>query len=258
MRKKYLIVAPTYTPLSAGIKALYLLRNFLVASGEDASISPMGVLQPKVSDDVIVVYPEIIEGNPLQAKHVVRWLLYYAGRYRGNFRFPDTDMVWGYTTRIAIHYGTFNVMFLPTVDENIFIPAPGVERFGSCFYAHKFQNFYHGKVSLTDSEEIKNPGQSQEEIVRILQSRQIMYAYEDTALIIESVLCGCPVVCIPNKFWPECCGLGDFRSGIAWGFEELDKAKETVGEARENYKILKENFLSQLESFIKKTQSSSQ
>lgn len=266
MRKPYHIVAPAYTEKSAGVKALHMLCDALNKRGETALIVPMDlpVVSPALDtpialrpdEEAIVVYPEIIEGNPLDAKHVVRWLLYYAGTYRGNKRFLETDMVWGYTTRIAADYGTGDVLFLPTVDENFFVPPSAeVEREGTCYYAHKHRTFYGGTpAQVSGSVEITNPGQSRDEVLRLLQTSKVFYTYEDTALMIEAVLCGCPVICVPSEHFKEGCGLDDFNAGIAWGLAEFGKALTTLGEARYRYQLLKDVFEAQLTKFIDKTQ----
>lgn len=257
MNKPYIIFSPPYTDSSAGVKALHFLCDALRAAGEEASIARMDMSCKTVSDDSIVIYPEIVDGNPLQAKHVVRWLLYYAGCYRGNYRFPETDMVWGYTKRIARDYGTNNVLFLPTVNENIFVPPPeGTKRNGSCFYARKYKWIFNGPLHGTTNQsvEITNPGQSREEIIRLLQTSEIFYAYEDTALLIESVLCGCPAVFIPNPKFPECCGMEEFSAGIAEGADNIVFALESVSGARSAYTAIKESFPVALNNFIKSTQ----
>ena len=266
MRRHYHILAPAYTEKSAGVKALHMLCHALNEAGETAGIVPMDMpgtnpalntpLITALDDNAIAVYPEIVEGDPLGYKNVVRWLLYYAGRYRGNTTFPTTDKVFGYTTRIARDYGTKDVMFLPTIDETYFIPpAKGTVRKGSCYYAHKYRTFYGGSPGdVLGGVEITNPGQSREEVLRLLQTSEVFYAFEDTALMIEAVLCGCPVVCLPNEHFKEGCGLDDFRPGIAWGLEEFRRAVDTVGEAHKRYALLKFTFQAQLKYFIERTQ----
>ncbi len=261
MRKPYIIYAPPYSSLSAGIKALHMLNDALNADGYLSITLPMGVAESiNVDPEAIVIYPEIVVGNPLNAKHVVRWLLYYAGRYRGNRDFPDTDLCVGYTKLIAKDFGTNAVLFLPTVDETVFTPPPyGTIRKGSCFYAHKHRTFYGSTINPDMAgTEITNPGQSRDEIIRILQTSEVMFAYEDTAMIIEAVLCGCPVVCVPSPQWPECCGMEDFSAGIAWGMDEYNEAKRTLPDARKHYADLKEGFKVQLREFIERTQAWSQ
>jgi len=256
-RRTYVIHAPPYTELSAGAKALWMLRDALRARGEKAEVVEFGAVWAEgLEDGEIAVYPDIIDGNPLGAYRVARWLLYFAGAYRGNRVFPKQDQVWGYTTRIARDYGTGRVMFLPTVDETVFVPPPeGTARKGACFYAHKHRTFYGGSPrDVLGAVEITNPGQSREEIIRLLQTSEVFYAWEDTALIIEAVLCGCPVVCMPSDYFREACGLEDFSAGIAWGMEEFGRAIATVGEARRRYALLKDTFEKQLDRFIEETQ----
>lgn len=252
MRRPYHIYAPEYTEQSAGAKALHFLARELSAAGETITIVPFG-RDALPSVGAIAIYPEIIVGNPLGASRVVRWLLYYAGRYRGNHEFPHRDKVWGYTTRIARAFGTDKVLFLPTIDEKIFVPPTSGTRAGACFYAHKYRSFY-GKVPDAHGVEITNPGQSREEIIRLFQTSEVFYTYEDTALTIEAALCGCPVVCLPSEVFPECCGLEEFNAGIAWGVDEITKAQDTVRNAHEQYAGLKANFKTQLSAFIQDTQ----
>lgn len=120
----YFIVSPPFTEKSAGVKVLHMLCHALNVSGLRAYMIAMNTpphggetycsqyLAPALTleakhyyaaarIDPIVVYPDIVSGNPLSATRVVRWLLAYAGAYGGDKTFAATDHIWSYSTRIA-------------------------------------------------------------------------------------------------------------------------------------------------------------
>ena len=49
MTRQYLIYSPPLTQLSAGVKALHMLRDKLESAGHKATMVPMGVCQVKLS-----------------------------------------------------------------------------------------------------------------------------------------------------------------------------------------------------------------
>ena len=112
---------------------------------------------------------------------------------------------------------------------------------------------FYGKTPEPHGVEITNPGQSREEIIRLFQTCEAFYTYEDTALIMEALLCGCPVVCVPSESYPEMCMADEFSAGIAWGIDGLNAAKESVHEFRQQYACMKEVFKDQLKMFIQET-----
>ena len=115
---EFLVVAPPYTRNSGGVMALHYLchllndigiahiwpmplgqvlsyankadfdiiktietnrlNNFAVAPHLNTPIFKGNTLQ----NNLIIVYPEIVHGNPLKGKNVARWLLYYSGHHR--------------------------------------------------------------------------------------------------------------------------------------------------------------------------------
>ncbi len=106
---KFLIATAAYTHLSGGILVLHQLCDALCCAGHDASLvffhdgeaphfkwavsaNPAhygpGLQHAQIPmenataglrtylDEGITIYPDLIEGNPLDAKHVVRYFLY--------------------------------------------------------------------------------------------------------------------------------------------------------------------------------------
>ena len=48
------------------------------------------------NSDTVVIYPEILKGNPLKAKHVARWILYFPGANGGDKTYDANEFVFTY------------------------------------------------------------------------------------------------------------------------------------------------------------------
>lgn len=91
-----------------------------------------------IYDNTIVVYPEIIYGNPLKAKIVCRWILYDPNK-RGGYRLLNT---WN-KNDILCSYGTYNAglnckikLNIADFNENIFL-FNNLNRTKKYFLIHK-------------------------------------------------------------------------------------------------------------------------
>jgi hypothetical protein len=139
----------------------------------------------------------------------------------------------------------------------VFVALPGVERTLTCFYSHKHR-LLGGRLTddVRHSTEITRQ-MPRADVVRLLQHSQRFYAYEDTFLIMEAVLCGCPAVLLPGETFRECHTLEDFgTNGVAWGNEPetVMAAQATVALGREDYLKVMARFWVQLERFVRETQ----
>lgn len=95
----FTIVAPPYRDTSGGIMVLHELQKRIINLGYNCIIdenfhSPK-ILSESEALNTVVIYPEIVMGNPTKAKHVVRWLLNTPGVIGGDeFSWGDTDLVY--------------------------------------------------------------------------------------------------------------------------------------------------------------------
>jgi hypothetical protein len=288
LKRPYYIVAPHFTQASAGIRVLYMLCHHLNLKGEKAYIlfntyhknsdEYYNYLAPHLNSDIhgfykksnlepIYIYPETIKGNPYKALHIVRYVLNYPGLLGGGTRYDNNELVYTYSEalRASLNHHDGGVLYIPACDDAIFYPPTNKEhvRYRKCFYAAKYQDIHQGKLfDLTnDCFEITRgrlDSPTQREMADILRESEILYVYENTSVATEAVMCGCPVVFIPNDFLTEpplaLKETGD--DGIAWGTEEKDilKAKETVHSAYQKYLDSCEKFYKDLDKFIKTTQ----
>lgn len=284
-RHPYYIVTARYVRTSAGVKALHLLCHALNGMGERAhivtypsyppefAVNPT-LVTPLLTHNVvrsdferglcpITVYPEVIDGNVFCAPFVVRYLLNFPGVLGGNAKYPESELCVGYSESITKSVPQARAtLFIPASDPVIFTPYPKIRREGTCFYAGKYKYFHGGKLfSITkNSVEItrhKSDSQTAEQIAQIFRKSELFYCYENSALAIEAVLCGCPVVFLPNEYFDQVIAVQEHGwDGMAWGVnpQEIDRAKSTVDSGRMNYLRLYGLFREQLRNFVDLTQ----
>lgn len=286
-RNPYYIVTARYARTSAGIKALHFLCHALNRMGEQAFLivhphfPPYLSTLPTLNTPVltkrtmdyhraqgltpITIYPESIKGDPMRAPFIVRYVLNYAGVLGGDTQFPEAEYCISYSAAIAATLpDSKQTIFIPASDPNFFVPpAPGSKRQGACFYAGKYKNYHGGKTfAVTDGlieivRDRKNE-QTPEQIRDLFQQCERFYCYENSALAIEAMLCGCPVVFLPNEFFTDLIGKAEHGTeGYVWGDGDaagFKRAQETVGLARERYLSLFERAEEVLADFVASTQ----
>ncbi|OIN47891.1 hypothetical protein BLL37_10660 [Pseudomonas azotoformans] len=213
----------------------------------------------------ITVYPESIKGNPMRAPFIVRYVLNYAGLLGGDALFPEAEYCISYSAAIAATVpNSKQTLFIPASDPNFFKPpAPGAKRQGGCFYAGKYKNYHGGKTfavtdGLVEIVRDRDDEQTPEQIRDLFQQSERFYCYENSALAIEAMLCGCPVVFLPNEHFTELIGKGEHGTeGYVWGDNDaagFERAQNTVGLARERYLSLYGLAEDVLADFVAQTQ----
>lgn len=276
----YYIVALDYIQQSAGIRALHYLCHALNESGAEAYVTCPGTAShlrtPVLDENVlhrhhlagrkpIVIYPEIVSGDPFSAGGlVVRWLLNQPGHIAGDTTFPDTDLIFAYSPIYLPEGMTGRILHLPTCDLSLFNNDDNQydeARDHVCFYAHKYlhsggqlTDHVNGAVSLCKDVKLTHA-----EIAATLRRSKLLYVYEPTALITEALLCGCPVAIIESDFWRN--NLSGFKCPVDDGVtmdlspEGLTIARENARKFRAKYEgsVMREAW-AQLDRFVNYTQ----
>ncbi len=282
----FYIVAPPYVRISAGVRVLHLLCHSLNRLGHTAYLLMYpampwrahqicaDLMTPVLTHDVakshferglspIMVYPETVAGNPFGSPCIVRYVLNFPGLLGGNKVYADDELCFSYGEVLAAHTrNPTNILFLPAIDtRNYYPPSGGQKRSGTCFYADKYQVAHKGKLfDITkDSIEItrdKPDSQTPQQIAELFRKSELFYVYENTALAIEAVLCGCPVVFLPNEHLTDMIALKEIgNDGYAWGADpiEIARAKATVAQGAQNYLKSYTAYWEDLDKFIKQS-----
>lgn len=284
----YYIIAPRYTRTSAGVRVLYKLADLINRQGgtafiflwpsfnKDVAASPMDVA-PFLTKSIaeyhyrngitpIIVCPEIMRVSRFDPPVRVRYMLNYYGLLAGNDSLDADDYILSYSDRIAeeiVINKPKGTLFIPVSDPAFYCPPSGAPiRSGGVFYAGKFKYRFGGETfPVTDNmPEItrdRPDSQTPEEIRSLFQSAEFFYCYEDSALAIEAILCGCPTVFLPNEHFKGPLGAKELNGlGYAVGTspEQLAHARLTVVAAREHYLKLLDGLKPQVAAFISDTQ----
>ncbi|MCX5510534.1 glycosyltransferase [Pseudomonas sp. BJa3] len=271
----YYIYAPDYRRSSAGIRVLHMLCDALNRSGQEAYVTAAvlnpDLMTPRLSADIIarhdaqglspiVIYPEIIDGNPLNGNTVVRYLLNRPGFLHGQGLYDEDDILFSYTKPLLLPgMSDDRVLYLPGPDLTVFCPpADPAKRIPGkvCYYQGRSGQAPIDPALLpADAIEITSRWpQSWEELADLFQQCEYFYCTEASALAGEAALCGCLGVVIPNEWAPL--KLESTAYGVAWGTEpaEIDRARSTNHLLRERLLKAQVDFWPALDHFIELTQ----
>lgn len=275
--RPYFIYANDFIYKSAGVKLMHYLCHLINQAGYRAYITPCitsPILNtPLLTNDVVEyyqlngvepigIYGERVSGNPLNTKSVVRYLGNYINHFNDIVSYNDKDLILSYSEGMNLQSDEEIVLHIPLVDTNIFkYPNEKITRKGSLVYAGKYVDVHGGDLlpehknlyQITRASNSETP----EQLKDLFQKSEVLYVYENTALSIEAVLCGCVVVLVPNKYFDKIIGESEYkRLGMAWGTDrlEVDRAKNTVIDAKINYQKLIDQIPNQLNFFLERSQ----
>lgn len=265
---KFVIVTPGYDDNAGGIVVLHQLCDRLNHLGHEAYLWPLykPVLSftnpfktlylffryfrktlkygfkknPKLNtltasyrdlENAIIVYPEVIVGNPLRAKYVVRWLLHKPGYNNGGkIDFGANDLFFYYDkafddSRYNKH--PENHLHIISQRSDVYKITNHDTRHGTCYLLRKG---YKREIvhDTTDSRLIDSL--SHEDTARIFNEAEYCISYDTyTMYNVYAAMCGCIPVVIPEKgitkeqWQPN----EENRYGIAYGFEDVAYAVQT-------------------------------
>lgn len=288
LRNPYYIVAPRYIQTSGGVRTLFRLADWINKSGGTAfiflwpyfnhelAVSPMDVaplLTKKIVEyhfqnglTPIVIYPETVRVSRFNPPVRVRYLLNYNELLFQNEPLEADDYLLFYSQAIADQVTVekpSRLLFLPVSDTVFFSsPAEPVCRSGGAFYAGKYKYRFGGKTfpiteGMPEITRDRPDSQTPEQIRDLFRRIEFLYCYEDSALALEAILCGCPVVFLPNEHFTAPLGGNELKFlGFAWGSspEQMCHAQKTVVAAREEHLRRLDEVNDQVLEFIKDTQ----
>ncbi len=246
-------------------KLLFSLKKYEINMNFNTPIFKGGM--SFITDDDIVIYPEITFGNPLQAKNVVRWLLHQPGFHTGNIYYGKGELYFKFNSAID----DFNYPNSITSEINLKIIHYPLEHYnmentsflreGTAYCLRKGK---HKKNQHDLEDSILIDDKSHKEVSKIFKKIDTFISYDTyTAYSIFAVLCGCKSIVVPDdnitkeEWYPN----DNDRNGIAYGFnnKEIEHATNTaklvqshiIEEEKKNINNI-ENFIIEVEQYFGK------
>lgn len=239
--RPYVIWSPPWDHKVGGIRALYALRDELQTRGCVAHMHDEVVFDP----GAIVVYPEIVQDNPLGAERIVRWRLSPAD-------VPDDGMVVDW-----IDYGAGNrVMAVDLIDDPALFARRSGPRSGVAVWIHKgradLDAIPSGAVQMTS-----NTPETREGVADLLGRVEYLVSFDEfSAVNVEAILLGTPVLLYPTvrftreelmaQRWP--------KHGVAWRPEEIEQARYRTASAWAWYATEQRRMAASVSEFVHGTQ----
>lgn len=198
------------------------------------------------AEELVVIYPEIVFGNPLGAKNIVRWLLHNPGFFTGKIYYGPNEIYFKYTnqyesiTYLNSHTSNTNLYIFTYLknyynDKNCSSERNGV---AYCIRKGKLKNIPFNLVGATLIDGMKHA-----EISKIFKKSKYFISFDmHTAFSRFAALCGCISIIVPHDGVEELVWQPDItkRFGVSYGFDaaRIEQALATVGELKKQ--ILKE------------------
>lgn len=255
--RPYLVWTFAYRPDSSGQKVMHRLCHELNRAGQTAYVAferrnpawDTPYHPAPLEGDWIAVYPEIVAGNPWDAPRVARYVLNDPGKLGGDTAYAPSELVFAY-------HELFNDMGVPA-DRILYLPAIELDiytdrqepRSGTAFYVGKGKRTraLPGSIEIT-----RDLRRDQRRLADTLNRAALLYCFDNlTAMIRIALLCGCPVMLIPDGVITD--RQRDMVIGPGVGWDEVPAPFDSDAIRADELAALAA-FRGQLASFVKVTQ----
>lgn len=183
----------------------------------------------------IVIYPEIVSGNPLKSKRVIRWFLHNPGHFTGEINYGDGELYFKYTSGFDKYIPNNNSCISPNLltvvsyPTDIYMENTAIQKDIDTSYIvrkGKGKPFIHPPNSICIDE------LPHTEVANILKRSKNFISYDlYTAYSRFATLAGCDSYVVPAENLSLESWLPDEadRYGVAYGFSDsqLKWAKST-------------------------------
>ncbi|WP_149588807.1 hypothetical protein [Tabrizicola flagellatus] len=183
-------------------------------------------------DGCIALYPEIIDGNPLGAPHVVRWLLHRPGFHDAKARFGPDELTFHYQEAFAEGLPGFspdNLLQVRWLRTDIYRNEGLPGRSGRCRMVRKGSATFRPEMAKDDAAPLLD-NMSHTEIAAIFNRCEYFYCHDPhTMYLYYAALCGCIPVVVPQPGLDAASWRAGFelKRGVAYGEAEIPFAIET-------------------------------
>tara|TARA_Y100000389_G_scaffold196234_1_gene228846 strand:- start:15026 stop:16207 length:1182 start_codon:yes stop_codon:yes gene_type:complete len=287
--------APSFKESSAGIKTLYQIVDLFNNEGLDSHIvlqnetigSPRSTLKyhfnaPLLTLDAlekhreeqripVLVYPDTVYTNPFHAENVCRIILYFDGALSGHsslYNSKKEGII--FFSRSIMHESNIKnalyqqILSLPLLDINYPIRNNKKNRKEIYYYDGKFTSNFDGMIpddikQYTSISRDKKNSLNRNEIFSLLKDAKLIHIFEDTALIYESLLLGCPVNIHPNGKFYKCKPLGDNEVKLYGSMtkryvseKDIEKAMNEIDLFRDEYERWKTKGIDDVKKVLEK------
>ena len=186
-------------------------------------------------NDYVVIYPEVISGNPLNSKRVVRWFLHNPGHFTGEVNYGSEELYFKYTSAFNKYIPTNNSYIAPELLTVTYFPldiykldTAVIKDIDTSYIVRKGK----GKPYIHPENSICVDGLSHKETANILKRSKNFISYDVyTTYSIFATLAGCNSYIIPDEglSLEEWIPNEEGRYGIAYGMseEQLNWAQST-------------------------------
>jgi hypothetical protein len=195
-------------------------------------------------EGAMVVYPEIVAGNPLKSKKVVRWFLHIPGNRSGKIRYGKNELYFHFQSAfLHADYPSQELRFFVQLKE--FVRTNYGERSGTCYILRKGKD---RPLEHDLDQGIVVDDLTHEEMAKVFNQCEFCISYDlYTGYSRYAAFCGCKSIVVPQdglsiEQWRPDEAL---RFGVAYGIDDLKRAEDTVDEMR---KIMETDLKTALES----------
>ena len=210
-------------------------------------------------NNTVVIYAENEQGNPLEGKHIARWIMMNPKKELGYVKYSSDEHLFLYND-----FYTVNEIFkgqikgvLTSIDMTTHLQIyinRNLERNGGAYIIRKGINKPHNQhpkdFIRVDDLLVKL---SDEEKAQYFNSIKTFISYDtSTFLAVQAALCGCEVIVIPDdsgEFSQENLKKTHRLHGIAYGHDDLTWAHDTLYLLMDSMQDLNTKYFETIKSF---------